>query len=495
MTRNSIESATKFRRIASWWPVALGLVAIALLYGLTLREGHAWGGDNAMYALHARNIAAGLDYADTGYVHNEASGRLPKSYPPIFPLLLAPWVSVFGIAWTPLKGVTLACFVAALGLLVSAERRDSSRVESAALLALVGLNPILWDFKDSVLSEFPFLMFLCASLWVAQRARISAETNPRANGWGIALGLCIYLAYGTRSVGILLLPALVAADFFVDGRLGRRTALAALVFAPLAIVQNTLLHSEAGHLVYKLANLQPSLPLENLLVRYPRLFHDFWRSAEPVEFLGVGLAIVAALILVAGLVERGRRRELDLLDWYVLGSLGFYLAIRLTDMTPPQRYWIPLFPLFVVQILRAIRGLERSPSAWGRPRLIPGLMGGFVAMALLAYASQISGLERGAIARGITGTDARELYEFIRTRTDPDDTLIFFEPRVLTLYTGRKASELRVGGDRNEWMRYANSIDARYWVRPGGLPESYRNSLSMVFSNDTFSVFRFDQYR
>jgi hypothetical protein len=44
-------------------------------------------------------------------------------------------------------------------------------------------------------------------------------------------------------------------------------------------------------------------------------------------------------------------------------------------------------------------------------------------------------------------------------------------------------------------MRYANSIDARYWVRPGGLPESYRNSLSMVFSNDTFSVFRFDQYR
>ena len=44
-------------------------------------------------------------------------------------------------------------------------------------------------------------------------------------------------------------------------------------------------------------------------------------------------------------------------------------------------------------------------------------------------------------------------------------------------------------------MRYAKKIGARYWIRPGGLPTDYQNALSIVFSNETFSVFRFDAYR
>ena len=495
MIRNPTERTPGRRGLAPWWPIVLALLGVATFYATTLREGHAWGGDNAMYLLHARNIVSGQDYVDTGYIYNASSARLPQSYPPIFPLLLAPWAPAPEIDWGPLKLLTVACLIAALGFLAASERPSSGRMQGAALVALAGLNPILWDFKDNVLSEFPFLMFLCVALWSARQGRREAENKPRGNRWGIALGVFIYLAYGTRSVGALLLPALAATDLFSEGRVQRRTWLAALTFAPLAIAQNLLLHSETGHLFYKLSNIQAMLPLENLFVHYPRLFHDFWRSAEPVEFLGVGLALAAFLILSIGLINRFRRRELDELDWYVVASLVFYLLIRLHDTSPPQRYWIPLFPLFIVQVLRGIRGLEHTPSNWERPLLIPSLIGAFTAVALLAYALQFSTLERHSIARSITEPDAQELYRFIRKETHPEDTLIFFEPRVLTLYTGRKASEFRVGGDREEWMRYANSINADYWVRPGGLPEIYRNSLSMVFANDSFSVFQFNQYR
>jgi hypothetical protein len=495
VTRNSSERSPGRRRIAPWWPIVLALLGVAVLYGTTLREGHAWGGDNAMYLLHARNIVTGQDYAETGYLYNEASARLPQSYPPIFPLLLAPWATASEVDWAPMKLLTVACLIAALGFLAGAERPQSGRMEGAALVALVGLNPIFWDFKDNVLSEFPFLMFLCVALWAAQRSRLQGETNPRDNRWGLLLGVLIYLAYGTRSVGALVLPALAAADLLGEGKLERRTWLAALVFVPMAVAQNLAFHSEAGHLIYKLSNLRSMLPLENLFVHYPKLFLDFWRSAPPMELLGVTVAIVAFLALAIGLAGRARRRELDVLDWYVLLSLAFYLLIRLHDTSPPQRYWIPLFPLFAVQVLRGIRSIERKPISWGRPLLVPALVGGFCALALFAYGLQAATLERNSITQSITGPDAKELYEFVRGKTLPDDTLIFFEPRVLALYTGRTTSEFRVGGDREEWMRYAESINARYWVRPGGLPESYRDSLSMVFANDTFSVFRFNRYR
>ena len=122
-------------------------------------------------------------------------------------------------------------------------------------------------------------------------------------------------------------------------------------------------------------------------------------------------------------------------------------------------------------------------------------LAGFTALALVAYGSSFRGLEPHEIQNGITSADAKELYAFVRSHTEPSDTLIFFEPRVLTLYTGRPASELPATKDRTAWMEYARSIDARYWIRPGGLPRSYQNSLTQVFTNDSFSVFRFDRYR
>ncbi|MEE3331125.1 MAG: hypothetical protein VX246_09670 [Myxococcota bacterium] len=306
-------------------------------------------------------------------------------------------------------------------------------------------------------------------------------------GWGLCLGTLIYLAYGTRSTGALLLPALFGIDL-LRGRFPKAPLwTAAASFSVLALLQNLFLHSESGHLFYKFSQLDLALPIHNLFVAYPELFHDFWRSQPPISALGFGVAALAAVALAAGLVQRARRRELDVLDGFVLVSLGFFLFIRLHDMNPPQRYWIPLFPLLVVQI---IRGFAELPLP--RRHL---LLGGFSALALLGYATSYGPLEAHEVKKGITSADAREMYAYIRQHTQEDDTLIFFEPRVLTLYTGRPASELRTAGNREEWMRYAKEIGARYWIRPGGLPTDYQNTLSIVFSNETFSVFRFDAYR
>lgn len=465
------------------WPLIAGaLLLLALFYSLTLRTGHPWGGDNAMYVSHAQNLITGAPYAETGYLYNPGSGRLPVSYPPVFPLILAPLVSVFGVAWGPLKLLTISCLIAGLALLAAHERTRLGSAASLAAILLVGLNPLLWDFKDQVLSEYPFLMFVCATLYLADR-----HPERRSARYGLLLGVILYLAYGTRSVGALLLPALLATPVLRGHRPEASLWGATLVFAGLALLQNVALHSEASHLAYKLTHLRIDLPFENAFLHYPRLFHRFWASDPPLSGVGVMLAVAAAALGGFGLFQRLRARELDTLDNFVLASLGFFLLIRLDDMTPPERYWIPLFPLFVVQVLRGVVALPvRSHAA---------LLLVLLTASALAYASTYRALDRGTIPDGITSRDALALYEFIRSETEPQDPLLFFEPRVLTLYTGRQASELPLRGGRSEWMAYAETIQARYWIRPGGLPPSYQDALTLVFANDTFSVFRFERYR
>jgi hypothetical protein len=71
---------------------------VGVFYLVTIREGHRWGGDFSMYIHHAKNIVEGIDYRDTGYIYNPFYPSLgPKTYPPVFPLLLSPIYKWFGL--------------------------------------------------------------------------------------------------------------------------------------------------------------------------------------------------------------------------------------------------------------------------------------------------------------------------------------------------------------------------------------------------------------
>jgi hypothetical protein len=44
----------------------LVLLAVGAFFLATVRSGHWWGDDFGLYILHAKNIAEGLDYRQTG---------------------------------------------------------------------------------------------------------------------------------------------------------------------------------------------------------------------------------------------------------------------------------------------------------------------------------------------------------------------------------------------------------------------------------------------
>jgi hypothetical protein len=45
------------------------ILAVGGFFLATIREGHGWGDDFSLYILHARNIAEGISYQQTGYIY------------------------------------------------------------------------------------------------------------------------------------------------------------------------------------------------------------------------------------------------------------------------------------------------------------------------------------------------------------------------------------------------------------------------------------------
>src|SRR5579883_3684007 len=100
------------------WPAILIIVAIFVFSACTIRDGQVWDDDPAQYILHARNIAEGRPYSQTGYIFNPEYGTLgPRSYPPGFPLLLAPVWALRGLDLNAMKLLECGMFAAALALL------------------------------------------------------------------------------------------------------------------------------------------------------------------------------------------------------------------------------------------------------------------------------------------------------------------------------------------------------------------------------------------
>ena len=88
--------------------IIITIVSIIIIIGifnfLTIKDGHDWGGDFSMFIHHAKNIVEGVDYEDTGYIYNPNVPLLaPKTYPPVFPLLLVPIYKWFGLNFTIMK--------------------------------------------------------------------------------------------------------------------------------------------------------------------------------------------------------------------------------------------------------------------------------------------------------------------------------------------------------------------------------------------------------
>jgi hypothetical protein len=461
--------------------VAVLTAAIASFQVATIRQGHDWGDDFAMYIAHARNLAGGAPYAAIGYIPNPHNVYSPSAFPPVFPILLTPIYKLFGLNLFAMKVEVIAFFIAALVVLYMLLKDELPHGYLLALIALLGFNPVLWTFKDSVLSEFPFLFFTYLALLLRERGK---PERQHWWAWGVAIGLAAYCAYGTRAVGGVLVVVFVLADLIELRRVSRVTLLAVAIFGTMAAIQQ--LSSPAVGSYLGLLNVGPGTVFTNVKALVKGLA-SFWANGYSVKLAWILCAAGTALALVAA-VARIKRR-LGALELFAIG----YLLVTLIWPFPGWgRYLIPVLPLYVFYLLLGVRA---ASSRLRLPR--PALPIALAAVAVLSYGGQYSAVGFGPITSGVATPDSQDAFAYIRAETPEDAVLIGEKPRALALFTGRRATVYDETAGDDELLRYCEQVHATYAVegptRPGkwaSFIARHPERFTKVFAGGELAVYR-----
>ena len=471
------------------WRLIVLVVAIGAFHALTLREGHDWGDDFAMYIAHAKNLVEGRPYADTGYIDNPATPLYaPVAYPPVFPLLLTPVYFARGLDLRSMKLVVVLFLVLALATTARLFREDLSPPSLLLLLATLGLNPYLWIVKDHVIADLPFLFFALASLLLMHRSAARPATSPGpAIGRGVLIGLVAYLAYGTRSLGLVLLPCLVVHDLVVQRRIRRETAVALVVFAVAAALQIAVAPAGSGASHVPWFSVAP-WELARQAVRYGRSLRLFWDNGHSLVLTG-GVIAGTALLALAGLAARLRRRVTVFEIFVLLYPLPILSFMGFQGM----RYLIPLMPFYLFYALWAIERLRVSRPAWARLVLVA-----WVAVIGLTYGLRYPGMSWGALREGVGAPTSIELFDYISTQTEPTAVFVFRRPRALALFGERRAATYsrEPESDDDIWSFLTRIHATHLVVQRLEIPHwksfvvRHHQALEITFSNESFTVYR-----
>ena len=441
-------------------PTVLLIVAVVALYLLTIRPGQGWFGDFAMYVSHAANITEAHDYADTGYIRNPLYPFLsPEAYPPVFPLLLAPVYAAFGLNLAAMQVLVIVFFGLALWMIDRALKDRLGLGGRLALLAMLGLNPYFWQFKDNVLSDAPFLFFTYLALWLVHRNTTRQDrTWQRQLCLGVLTGLIMYLAFGTRSVGLVLLPCVLIYEIARTRRISLVVGLAVGTMAVGIAVQNVLIGSTGQYFEVLRLYLLPGVASEvakHSAHNWPNSVAELWLNGYVRPVAWAVMAIASGLALV-GYVATVTRR------WTVFEVFAplYVLTVLPWPLAQDLRFLIPVTPLYFYYAIEGWRQLTGKLPARAR-------MAATIAICVVVagvYLSRYSTLDRAPLSPNVTDTSADGLFSFIRDHTDATDTLVFAKPRIVALYTGRRCAATIPGADDETLLTFITDIRASHLI-------------------------------
>lgn len=480
--------------------VAIGLV-VALSAALALllqRNGHTQGDDFALYLRQARSIFDGDTaqvVADNRFSVVFSGGSFsPIAYPWGLPLLLSPFVRVWGLDYDRLKLVIVASFCVWVFLVYGVVRRRIGRVPAVLIALTVGTVPMLLAHADSLLSEFPQAAAVAVLIGWLDRVRTRSDLISASTRDLVIVGLLVAVAFNIRreslvlvfAIGLVQLGELIGRERRDGWRGPRRwpwpelltphVAFAAIVVGFQLLLPSMLLPDNADSGPKHIGDRLSEWPaqLTDQLGLYPH--HAIGLVVLGLAFVGIGVGI-------------RRRPGLDgpLAAIAVCSVLAVSTHFRFVG-----RYYFQVLPWVLyfgtVAVMEAVSIVVRWWRSPWRNRLVVAV--GVVPLLVLigVHANKLP--SRVSAARdfnaagrqqvGPTHEDYVPVYAAVAAETGPDDVIWFFRARTMTLLTDRRSIQTS-NLDRGEQMAdyvalnrrsdfYEPTIDdaaatARGWVK------------------------------
>src|SRR5260370_12091737 len=427
-------------------PLALtrrDLIAVLLLILFTaaldlgsLRAGHSWGDDFAMYLHHAKNLAEGVPYTATGYIYNpECADVGPRAYPPMTAILYAPVYRMFGLDLQAFKIEGLLCLLIALVPIYLVCRQELPIPWAVAVSAAFSFNQFVWSFRDRLGSELPFVLFFWLTIYTYMRVGGSAGA--------LATALFIALCYATRTIGIVLLPAIVLYELIMFRRV---TARVVIIGCASVVLIGTLglFFLGSGSYMDQL-HITGSTIVENVRVYIYSEYHDLFFTPDS-KLLAAITGLCFGVLSLIGYVRHVQTR-FSVLDVIVP---VYTVTIILWPTEHDLRFFLPLIPIGLLYCFSMLHSFNRT-----RRRIV---LAPFAALLLCSAADAYSLQDRGAIKEGWEDPHYREVDAWIVKSTPPDAVFLAAKPRLLSLLTGRPASPYQDAG----LLDYSRRIGVRY---------------------------------
>ena len=448
---------------SSRWLRTLALGAVVIGSGILAvqlrRNGHTQGDDFALYLRQARSIFdgdIGAVIADNRFaVLNSDPSFSPLMYPWVWPLVVSPFVNLWGLDFDRLKLVEVAVFMAWLVLLHGIVRRRIGRTPALAVVAVIGTAPLYLEYTDQLLTELPHLAAVGVAIWWYDRVRGRASLLTASRADLIVLGALVTLTFNVRREGIALLAVIGVMQLYdVVSSTERPRSLASMA-ATIRSGWQTLITPYLSFAIaatlFQLLLPTALLPdngnsskfIDNRLGEYPEILADQlgFGSQPLVGIVVLGLAGAGAVIGV----RRRPTLDLPLLVLMIVSTLMISTHLRRVD-----RYWFQITPWVLYFATVALVALG---AAVFRQRQ---MLGRFVALAPLAaivvahlvvLPGKITDARdfdaAGRVQSGPTNPRTAPVFEAVAEFTPPDAIIAYFRARTMTLLTDRRAFQTK----------------------------------------------------
>ncbi|RJX29639.1 MAG: hypothetical protein C4525_14185 [Desulfarculus sp.] len=483
------EAQPRWLRRAGPWIAGLGVFLFLALNLTTLKPGHPPGGDFAHYIIIAQNILAGRDYNSGVFM----PGVLAQSYPPGFPLLLAPILHLAGPDLVLLKLPAMLLWPLCAWLLALIARRRLGGENALWVFLFMLLAPWFFVFKQSVLSDVPFTLLVTGAIWAFLNY---GDGGERRGGW-LALALAFTAAsLLVRTAGVALVGAAVL-YLALRRRAWAAALLTALAGAAMMVLVKLWAASAGEYLglfhdpAFWLARLARMLPAK--LAKVLGFYFPLFRGGQ---WLLAGVEAAAGLALICLAAWGWLKRGLPWRDWgLICAFVALYMVmILLWPFNEGPRFYAPVAGLLVIYLAQGLlayfgrsRRLQRfRPQALLRAVLLAGLALNLFNTALLwSYSGDV--VQRPA---------DKALYAWVQRNLGPADHYLYAYPRVLALFSGRTGDKyywnesLAVNQARMDrpglgWLILRRQADQAAVAAAGRDPR-----LTPAWSNGLYSVFR-----